>query len=167
MTDIAKLIWKQNVMATGSGPWEESNVKAFPLSGTWSSAAVIAEAQAIFDYYSEGNTPIVVYDSKRYFIWRDMFNQLAFVSPTEAYVYDAGNAQLWNYWSIWQYRLTFNYSWSTVTSVSAGSDLNNFRFLDTMRNYSIPYVPQYPWSPATKKYVDDIVWDVETLLSNI
>ncbi len=165
MADIAKLIYKKNTLYAG---WSEpSNVKAFPLSGTWSSAAVLAEAQAIYDWYAAGNTPIVVYDSKNYFIWRDMFNQLALVSPTEAYTYEVVSAQQWNYWGVWQYRLTFNYSWSTVTSVSAGSDLNRFYFLDTTKNYSTPYTPQYDGSPATKKYVDDMVWDIETLLSNI
>ena len=41
------------------------------------------------------------------------------------------------------------------------------RYLATNVNYSTPYTPAYPWSPATKKYVDDQVWNIETLLANL
>lgn len=163
MADIAKLIYKKNTLYWG---WAEaSNVKAFPLSGTWSSASVLAEAQAIYDWYLAGNTPIIVYDSKNYFVWRDMFNQLAFVSPYKFHTEVSGSS--WWYTTDKQYRITIAYTWTSVTSVSAGTDLNTCNYLDALTNYQTVYTPLYDGSPATKKYVDDMVWDIETLLSNI
>lgn len=53
----------------------------------------------------------------------------------------------------------------TVTSVTQTSAW--FYVLDTNTDYNTAYTPQYDWSPATKKYVDDIVWNIETLLANI
>ena len=37
--------------------------------------------------------------------------------------------------------------------------------LDTTINYTTPYTPQYPWSPATKKYVDDWLATKQDLLT--
>lgn len=54
---------------------------------------------------------------------------------------------------------------SAVIGISVSS--LNMNFLDLSTNYTVPYTPQYNGSPATKKYVDDLVGDVETLLAAI
>ena len=164
MADIAKLIYKKNTLYAG---WSEpSNVKAFPLSWTWSSASVLAEAQAVFDYYNAGNTPVVIYNGNAYLVeeYLDAYpNWLTFKS---AGVQGSSN---WTSSWLYNYYILLNYNWDTVTSVSfwMGSTYNFSRFLSVDANYSTPYTPQYDGSPATKKYVDDMVWDIETLLSNI
>lgn len=52
--------------------------------------------------------------------------------------------------------VSFSFSEDTITTiyVSNGTD-RSIGVLSTIKNYSSPYVPQYPGSPATKKYVDD------------
>lgn len=44
----------------------------------------------------------------------------------------------------------------TVTAISTSNYLD-VNYLDTDTSYSSSYTPQYDWSPATKKYVDDSV----------
>lgn len=45
----------------------------------------------------------------------------------------------------------------TSCSLYSGYESNDAYFLETNYNYPTPYVPRYDGSPATKKYVDDIV----------
>lgn len=53
-------------------------------------------------------------------------------------------------------------------SISIGSDSYNFfNYLELSRNYQTPYEPLYAGSPATKKYVDDLVGNIETVLQTI
>ena len=35
------------------------------------------------------------------------------------------------------------------------------------KNNTETYTPTWDYNPSTKKYVDDLVWDIETLLANI
>lgn len=45
-----------------------------------------------------------------------------------------------------------------ITSITKpATSALNMHFLETDVNYSTPYEPQYPGSPATKKYVDDAI----------
>lgn len=54
------------------------------------------------------------------------------------------------------------------TSVNTTTSVENYSYyLSTTSNYTTPYTPLYDGSPATKKYVDDIVGDIETLLGGI
>lgn len=51
-------------------------------------------------------------------------------------------------------RISVRLTTMSVTSIYIESEtLTNY--LDTNANPNTPYTPQYPWSPATKKYVDD------------
>jgi len=47
---------------------------------------------------------------------------------------------------------------------TGGDTLSNINVLGTGKNYSTPYEPQYPGSPATKKYVDD---SITTNITNV
>lgn len=51
-------------------------------------------------------------------------------------------------------------------SGGAGGSIGFVRVLDTVKNYSTPYIPQYPGSPATKKYVDDAIANNVTTMLN-
>lgn len=55
--------------------------------------------------------------------------------------------------------LTYDYATDTITAVSTTENGGNKNVLATHTDYSSPYEPQYPGSPATKKYVDDTVED--------
>lgn len=50
--------------------------------------------------------------------------------------------------------LTFTYNNGIVTNISS-STFNDVGYLSVNSQYANPYIPQYPGSPATKKYVDD------------
>ena len=58
-----------------------------------------------------------------------------------------------------KFGLRISYSDGKVTGVENSMSTNYLmeRFLATDTNYSTPYTPQYPGSPATKKYVDDSI----------
>lgn len=54
-----------------------------------------------------------------------------------------------------------------ITAISASEYANGSQSIEVLaigRNYSTPYVPQYPGSPATKKYVDD---SIATNITNV
>ena len=56
----------------------------------------------------------------------------------------------------------------TTNNISIGSNSYNFfNYLDLSRNYPTPYEPLYAGSPATKKYVDNLVGNIETVLQTI
>lgn len=52
--------------------------------------------------------------------------------------------------------LSFTYTNNAVTNISATSN-GTIGYLAVNTNYNTPYTPQYPGSPATKKYVDDAI----------
>lgn len=56
-------------------------------------------------------------------------------------------------------RVDITVSNDEVTNVSGLTHVNSVTYgvLDTEHNYQTPYTPQYPGSPATKKYVDDSI----------
>ena len=61
----------------------------------------------------------------------------------------------------WIKSILFNLSWNTVDRIYINSTYAPIwwakEFLALHQNYSTPYTPEYAWSPATKKYVDDNV----------
>lgn len=153
MADIAKLIYKKNTLYAG---WSEpSNVKAFTLPWTWSSASVLAVAQDILDWYNAGNIPIVKFSNRTYnlsYYWT-ADSDLWFVMADDAYKDFSTN------------RITIAATNWTATEVSTSSTALSSVFLSKTNTTS--YTPSGNYNPATKKYVDDMVWDIETLLSNI
>jgi hypothetical protein len=56
--------------------------------------------------------------------------------------------------------VTFQKDWNTIEAISTTAKYA-FSFIETDKNYSTAYTPQYNGSPATKKYVDDTTgWKV-------
>jgi len=131
----------------------ESNTKTFYLSST----SDLTTAQAAYDWYKDGKNPIVAFSWSwaTYTVRLKNSNYLAFTDWTN---WDWITS--WSYSYVSDHTLYLNLSWDTVTSVSlseAASRNTSIKYLDTHVNYWTPYTPQYPWSPATKKYVDDKV----------
>lgn len=187
MADIAKLIYKKNTMYSsgwGFSPetqgstgqvltktatwydWDDgSNTKIFELPADLTSADAIAVWQAIYDWYSDGKNPIVLwwwYSQRAYYPIRGRSSASVLYLGWDM----LSITNTVTKWKIGDMSISIMVSSWTVTSVSGGSG-TSWYFLQTDVNYSTPYTPQYAWSPATKKYVDDMVWDIETLLSNI
>ena len=120
-----------------------SNTKTFYLSGSSDTTT----AQEAYDWYADGNNPIIVFWWNEYLFYsydgtNMIFRNMSDFSDTNTYT------------KITRYRITFVISSWTVTSIINASVEN--RFLRTGKNYSSPYNPDYDGSPATKKYVDDI-----------
>lgn len=60
--------------------------------------------------------------------------------------------------TVWNARLYFSIENDTIIQVRySNAGYREYMYLDTDENYSTPYTPQYPGSPATKKYVDDAI----------
>ena len=144
---------------------EGSNTKTFTLSWT-SWATALAEAQAILDWYNAGNNPIVIF-TKSWIKW--IYTNPHYINWTswecKFYFYD--NLVAWDEWSdgvsyIYRDIITINHNNWTVTSIQTNKTYQRDRgVLATNTNYDTPYTPQYDWSPATKKYVDDTsAWKV-------
>lgn len=126
------------------------NTKTFYLA----SSSDLTNAQAALDWYLAGKNPIIVYDKVAYMVYAYSSSRLNFASvPT--------------YWKQYQNSCTETYFWNIMLEISQWTVTNIIinestiqRVLSTNVNYSTPYTPQYDWSPATKKYVDDSVADI-------
>lgn len=113
-----------------------------------------AEANAAYNWYKSGHNPILVYltNSKwqtAYSLYSASQNELQFRSATER-AYSSHTET-----EVGPYLITLNISNDAVTSITFSTDMAEV--LETNVNYATPYTPQYDWSPATKKYVDDKV----------
>lgn len=108
-------------------------------------------AQEAYEWYLAWKNPILVKDNKVYVyagwvsweVWftNDIFYQVQYSQWT----------------SIWTTLLKLKITNWNVTSIEDWA-INEIWVLRPGINYSTPYVPQYDWSPATKKYVDDHAW---------
>lgn len=123
------------------------NVQEFSLS----SLTDIATAQAAYDYALGWNMPIVRYNNKAYiFIWYSGSD--IWFRAVEA---SSATTNSYSYLSFpW---MRFYLTWGSVTSIVTNT-MQAWSFLQTSTNYTTPYSPEYDWSPATKKYVDDRVY---------
>ena len=133
--------------------WDDAadiNTKTFYISST----SDLANAQAAYDWYVAGKNPIVVYwTEKPIYIVYDTSDWLRFRSSDDKKSWTKTSTMV-NYWRM----LNLVVSNWTVTSISTWDYTGNaINVLSTGINYSTPYTPQYDWSPATKKYVDDSV----------
>lgn len=186
MADIAKLIYKKNTMYSsgwGFSPetqgstgqvltktttwydWDDgSNTKVFTLPSDVTTAEALAVAQDAYDWYIAWNISVLKKWSAYAYVVRteSSGSELAFYQwriglgdDTYAWVTD-----------LFSPKISLSISDWTVTEISTlAPSLKSV--LATWVDYSTPYTPEYDWSPATKKYVDDYVWNIETLLSNI
>lgn len=133
------------------------NTRTFYLADT----ADLTTAQAAYDWYNEGKNPLLIYNEECYSILEltpnmtyggDSWPALKFQSiPT----FHSG-ASMWNSWdSIPVVNLCMFGNPDEITNIVV-SDLVQWKnYLCTGIDYQAPYSPEYDWSPATKKYVDD------------
>ena len=147
ITSLQSIVaWKADV--------SDVNTKTFYLSST----SDLVTAQEILDWYLAGKNPIVSSHNTKFILYNASSTALVFRSAPQL-----GDYSDTSY--IYASRVTINYSDTTATSVSSVAFGGSY--LSTSVNYSTPYTPYRDGSPATKKYVDDMVWDIETLLANI
>lgn len=130
------------------------NTKTFYLSNT----SDLTTAQAILDWYLAGKNPIVSSYDKKFILYNASSTILVFRSAPNIGEYSDTSY-------IQATKLAINYSGAIATSIS--SVAYGGSYLSTSVNYSTPYTPVHNGSPATKKYVDDIVGNIETLLASI
>ena len=146
--------WGQDVSLVTTGEkyqWNNKadasdiNTKTFYLSST----SDLTTAQAAYDWYLAGKNPIVIYNNAAYVV--SIASTTLFYLKWETYKQNYADTS-----TISQRTLNITLSSGTVTRITTGIDgTNAFSAILTGYNYSSPYTPQYDWSPATKKYVDD------------
>ena len=150
----------------------DTNVKKFEISST----SDISTAQAVYDWYAAGKLPIIVYyytvsyyDASwvahnvawdyTYYLepYDSNSNHLHFVAAETA---NNGSVDNTNWYTIRQIPyLEITTQSDIVTWISAWVQRESrLDFIAPWVNYTNPYVPQYPWSPATKDYVDSRNW---------
>lgn len=146
-TGVLSVNW-QTWDVTISTP-EESNTKTFYLSST----SDLTNAQAAYDWYIAGKNPIIQYDKKIYTLSSANSSLLWFNST---YPETQDFSSWYSFWKSQSLNLTIS-SWTVTAIWTLSYKISTPKTLATDVNYSTPYTPQYPWSPATKKYVDDKV----------
>ena len=161
MADIAKLIYKKNTLY---GWGKEDIVKVFTLPSDVTTAEALAIAQEAYDWYNVWNVPVLKKWSAYFYVARTKNSG----SELEFYqwrVFTSDNPYAW-VTDLVIPKISFSISdWTVTEIITSGPAAKSV--LATWVDYATPYTPEYDWSPATKKYVDDMVWDIETLLSNI
>lgn len=127
------------------------NTKTFYLSST----SDLTTAQAAYDWRTSGKNAIIVYDG-------DTYIQNDIVGAHSAYWYTSKvfNADSSSKSNLYQKRIFLNILNWVVQGIYQSNTWYQFGLsLHTWVNYTTPYTPEYDWSPATKKYVDDKVSD--------
>lgn len=125
------------------------NTKTFYLSST----SDLTNAQAAYDWYLAGGNPIVLYQNRAYIVYDKQPTLLDFSAAwnvTHGTLLQSSSRTLLA-------GLQFYLNSNTVTWIDNSSHEIISWYLEINKNYSTPYIPQYDWSPATKKYVDDSV----------
>ena len=146
------VLWtpKSVTIPTWSWPSAESNTKTFYLANDQD----LTTAQAAYDWYLAWKNPIIVFNDRTYVITAVGNTSITFATPDlKAW----GDAYESSYQDLMR-GLMLEFSAWTVTRIytNAGQwPWSSRNFLAVNVNYPTPYTPQYDWSPATKKYVDD------------
>lgn len=136
------------------------NTKTFYIS----SLSDLETAQEAYDWYLDGNNPIVVYKGRAFVVASAESYAIRFNSPRPSpYHYPS-------YSTAFERSFTFVLNDGNVASIGESNTPCIPNILATDVDYQTPYTPQYDWSPATKKYVDDglaLKQDILTPWTNI
>ena len=152
--DRVKLLYGDNwniYTDNGTGTWNIlwTNVKAFYLSST----SDLETAQEIYNWYIAWKYPIVYFDGNLYLFvnisWDNEY--LKFYNPR----FSTQTSTTQSYISFSSMLLRI--SNGTIINIRTQQNYMSDFFLSPYKDYAVPYIPQYAWSPATKKYVDDRV----------
>lgn len=161
--DVLKIYDGTNWNEVGSGS-ADVNTKTFTLSWIWSSAAVLEEAQEIYDFYLNWGNPLIKYQDNIagfqmiYSVYDKNQWSLFFVGNLPVGNLDGSTTY------VDVYQITLSLDSDTVTNVLMSPSSYTWGYLGTDIDYPTPYTPLYNWSPATKKYVDDsLAWKQDKL----
>lgn len=126
------------------------NVRAFYVS----TLSDTTTAQAACNWRMSGKCAIVIFQRETFFFKNDQWNCLVFKKTEDTITLGASDTYQQNL----LLKMNYHTTWTRkiIDSLDTEWDIN-CKFLSTDMDYSTPYMPQYDWSPATKKYVDNKV----------
>ena len=126
------------------------NTKTFTLGST----SDTTNASAAAAYINDWNNAIILLSWQTYYLTSKWSSSMVFKSSVTSTWWTSDT-------ELKQSTLTFTVSGNTVTAISnTGTSLG--KYLQTDKNYWTAYTPLYNGSPATKKYVDDCVWAINS-----
>lgn len=143
-----------------------SDHKVFCWDGTYDQAGITFWNNIV---QANQDTPVIVYykqsSSATSFTGIAFFNKNTFTSSMRLYTFSFTPYSLsatipGNFYSQhreWRDVVNIYMKDGAVTSVTLTTYNDTIGYLDVDTNYSSPYNPKYPGSPATKKYVDDAI----------
>lgn len=127
------------------------NTKTFWISNTDD----LQTATQALQWRLQWKFPVISYQWNTYLLDREFSEwdswNLRFIN-TFTTIYENHNS--WDSY-VWQNRLYIFYTDWEATRIWIDTVPVSPNVLDTNTDYQTPYTPQYDWSPATKKYVDD------------
>lgn len=152
------------------------DAKIFQINSESDTTVNLTKVSEAMSWYNQWKLPVIkaykadwgYYDDSWYkFLIPNKFDRLnmegviydityfnAVLNPSDFEIDTVQWATMWSIPTVRVVSLNWTVQSATVIAeVTAWSD-----FLSTNYNYPTPYVPQYDWSPATKKYVDDRNW---------
>lgn len=133
----------------------ESNVKAFYI--TWNSwESNLSAWQAALDWLCSWKSPIISCNWVEFYLSRNCSGCSVF--STEIGGTNCNNSSFICCKAVYLYKCEDT---TTLKCITISSPTLQPGYLAVWVNYNCSYTPQYPWSPTTKKYVDDKVymWD--------
>lgn len=154
--------WKANA--------SDVNTKTFYLANDQD----LTTAQAAYDWYLVGKNPIIIYNNRVYTIksytvtspgqpgWGGRDDEEEVVWQEYALLFAAPGIET-SWMTLWDYLINFAIVWNVADIMIYYQQ--KVGVLSTGNTTS--YTPSWDYNPATKKYVDDIVGDIETLLANL
>lgn len=171
--------WDTYYWANEWGWWGwggSGDAKIFQINSESDTTVNLTKVSEAMNWYNQWKLPVIkaykadwgYYDDSWYkFLIPNKFERLnrdgviydityfnAVLNPSDFEIDTVQWATMWSIPTVRVVSLNWTVESATVIAeVTAWSD-----FLSTNYNYPTPYVPQYDWSPATKKYVDDRNW---------
>lgn len=169
-TSISSIQWDITALQTAVA-WKadgaDINTKTFTITST----SDLTNAQAAYEWTNSWKNAIIVYEPERWLMnsgnaW--VYSFLYMDSGSPVYVSLAPVEQSSSQWVGWRSLtkslLKLVVSGTSVVSMTVNHGVVIADFLSTsQQNY--PYTPANNYDPATKKYVDDTAWDIQTDLA--
>lgn len=158
--DYARLIYANDwnvYIDIGDGVWiliwwwdMFSNVREFTVSSLDDATAW----QQVIDWYLAWNYPIVLYNGNTYLLMWDhqATQQLVFINA------DTWQQHYMNRWYSYISRARLRLYWDAQNQFEEWETetiSKSWHIIYADMGYTTPFIPQTPWDPTTKKYVDD------------
>ena len=146
--------WEWRLLATWAMVEEaltDSNTKTFWIEDNQD----LTNAQAAYDWYMDGKSPLLIHEG---LFGKQMLtlavDETIWTTHVVAFAWAEEVSKLDSNSVVKAPMIQFQAEDWEVQSIVI-QYWREFDILETGFNYTVPYTPQYPWSPATKKYVDD------------